>query len=133
MSHTCHAPDCTRPVPARMWGCRQHWFALPLKIRNAIWREYRPGQENDKRPSVRYLAVQRLACAHSVFKPDDEEAALRALVYLQEAVRYQREAIKEGLGDPLANLIARDWPVLKVPDPSKEPIVTALSKKAENA
>lgn len=133
MSHVCHAPDCNRPVPARMWGCKTHWFALPLKIRNAIWREYRPGQENDKKPSLRYLAVQRLACAHSVFKPDDEEAALRALGYLQEAVLYQREAIKEGFGDPLENLIAKDWPVLKVRDPSKEPIVTKFSKKTESA
>ena len=40
-----------------MWGCRKHWFALPPKIRSAIWRVYRPGQEIDKEPSLEYLAA----------------------------------------------------------------------------
>lgn len=113
MSHTCHSPDCTRPVPPRMLFCLDHWRALPKKVQDAIWREYRSGQEIDKKPSLRYLSVQRLACAHSVFKPDDEEAALRALVYLQEAVRYAKEAVAAGLGDPLENLVPKDWPVAK--------------------
>ena len=105
MRHTCHAPGCNRSVPAKMWGCPTHWFALPVKIRNAIWREYRPGQENDKQPSLRYLAVQRLACAHSVFKPDDEEAAFRTLTYLAAALGYRKGAIEAGLGDPLDGLV----------------------------
>lgn len=60
MTHTCHWPDCTKPVPPRMWGCREHWFKLPKHLRDAIWKEYRPGQEIDKKPSVRYLAVAAL-------------------------------------------------------------------------
>src|SRR6185369_14871161 len=90
VSHTCHSPDCTRPVPPRMLFCLPHWRALPKKVQDAVWREYRSGQEIDKKPSLRYLSVQRLACAHSVFKPDDEEAALLALVCLKEAVNYSR-------------------------------------------
>jgi hypothetical protein len=78
---------------------------MPDKIQQAIWREYRPGQEVDKQPSSRYIAVQRLACAQSVFKPDDEEAARTALPYLVEAVRYRRAAIAEGAGDPLEGLV----------------------------
>jgi hypothetical protein len=93
-----------------MLMCRAHWFALPPKIRSAIWREYRPGQEISKRPSLRYLAVQRLACAYSVFKPNDEKAALEALGYLAEGVRHAREAVKAGLGDPLENLVPAEWP-----------------------
>jgi hypothetical protein len=46
-----------------MFMCRQHWFALPKSMRDAIWREYRPGQENDKRPSAEYLRVTREAIA----------------------------------------------------------------------
>lgn len=42
-----------------MWGCSKHWFTLPLRLRNAIWRAYRPGQEDDKRPSGEYLAIAR--------------------------------------------------------------------------
>jgi len=108
VSHTCHSPDCTRPVPPRMLFCLPHWRALPKKVQDAVWREYRSGQEIDKKPSLRYLSVQRLACAHSVFKPDDEEAALLALVCLKEAVNYSRAAVEAGLGDPLENLAPKD-------------------------
>lgn len=57
MKHTCHWPSCTREVPPAMWGCREHWFKLPKPLRDSIWKEYRPGQEIDKRPSDQYLAV----------------------------------------------------------------------------
>ena len=112
MSHTCHAPGCTKLVPPHMFACRAHWWALPPKIRSAIWREYVPRQEITKRPTLRYMAVQRLACAYSVFKPHDEKAVLEALPYLGEAVRYSKEAIKAGLGDPLEGLVP-EWPAAK--------------------
>lgn len=80
--------------------CRHHWFALPKKIRDAIWLEYRHGQEQDKRPSVRYLAVQQLACAHSVFS----ESASKALEHIATAAHYSRDSIAKGFGDPLEGL-----------------------------
>jgi hypothetical protein len=43
-----------------MWGCREHWFKLPKPLRDAIWKEYRPGQEKDGTPSQRYLVVAQL-------------------------------------------------------------------------
>jgi hypothetical protein len=43
-----------------MWGCREHWFKLPKTLRDSIWQEYRPGQEIDKKPSARYIAVAAL-------------------------------------------------------------------------
>lgn len=57
--HTCHWPDCTAQVPPTMWGCKRHWFMLPLTLRNRIWATYRPGQEVDMSPSKEYLAVAR--------------------------------------------------------------------------
>ena len=57
MSHTCHWPGCGTPVPPKMWGCRKHWFRLPKRLRDEIWRTYRPGQETDKQPSDAYLAA----------------------------------------------------------------------------
>lgn len=110
MSHTCHAPGCTRLVAPPMLMCPPHWFALPQKIRNAIWREYRLGQELDKDPSLRYRAVQRLACAYSVFRPDDEKAVLLAFGFIAAAMRYAKECIEAGLGDPIDGLIPKDWP-----------------------
>lgn len=88
-----------------MWGCRQHWYSLPKMIRAAVWREYRPGQERDKSPSLRYLAVQRLAVMHTAFRPHDEQAAAVCATYLQQAIEYAEQAKARGLGDPLAGLI----------------------------
>ncbi len=110
VSHTCHAPGCKRRVAPSKYACREHWFSLPKKIQDAIWREYRPGQETDKKPSWRYMAVQRLACAYLVFEPNSERAATEALLYLHNAVRYAKMAIAGGLGDPLENIVPKDWP-----------------------
>jgi hypothetical protein len=57
--HACHWPGCPRQVPPAMWGCSEHWFALPAYLRSRVWRAYRPGQEIDLRPSREYLEVAR--------------------------------------------------------------------------
>lgn len=59
--HFCHWPDCREQVPPKLWGCRAHWYALPLLIRRAIFQAYRPGQEVDKRPSPEYIAAAKAA------------------------------------------------------------------------
>lgn len=60
MSHTCHWTGCTRAVPPKLWGCWEHWYKLPQQLREAIWREYVPGQEVTKTPSPAYVAVAGL-------------------------------------------------------------------------
>jgi hypothetical protein len=57
--HHCHWPECERSVPPAMWGCKAHWFKLPMRLRNRIWATYRPGQEITKDPSSDYVAVAR--------------------------------------------------------------------------
>ena len=59
--HTCHWPGCDKRVPPAMWGCRVHWFTLPLRIRNRIWATYVPGQEITKTPSRAYLDAAKEA------------------------------------------------------------------------
>lgn len=61
MSHRCHATGCLKAVPPEMWGCRRHWFMVPKKIRDEIWRTYRPGQCDDLKPSGAYLRAARSA------------------------------------------------------------------------
>ena len=61
MPHLCHAEKCTVPVPPKMLMCRPHWYRVPAHLRRAVWAEYRPGQEIDKRPTAEYLAVMRAA------------------------------------------------------------------------
>lgn len=58
-THHCHWPGCQAQVPPARWGCRKHWYSLPIGLRNKIWAAYRPGQEDDQRPSLRYVEVAR--------------------------------------------------------------------------
>ena len=53
--HTCHWPTCNKQVPPAMWGCKTHWFMLPKHLRDAIWKAYRPGQEQDLDVSDAYM------------------------------------------------------------------------------
>ena len=87
-AHHCHAPGCGASVPPKMFACRRHWFALPRAIQLAIWAEYRNGQERDKQPSLRYMAVQTAARAVLAFKPRDEAAALLSAELVLQAFHY---------------------------------------------
>ncbi len=101
MKHHCHAYGCQLPVPPRMFMCRKHWGMLDRRLQLAIWRYYRPGQENDKKPSVQYLAVQQYAIGKLAFKPNDEQAARDAVSYLWKAHQFRQVAIDAGEHDPL--------------------------------
>lgn len=57
--HTCHWPGCAKRVPPKLWGCSQHWFALPGHLRTRILRAYVIGQEITKTPSAEYLEAAR--------------------------------------------------------------------------
>ncbi len=57
--HECHWPHCPEQVKPAVWGCRKHWYALPLGLRNKIWATFRPGQETNWTPSREYLKVAR--------------------------------------------------------------------------
>lgn len=61
MAHTCHATGCERSVPPAMFMCRVHWFSLPKRLRDAVWRTYRDGQEADKQPSHAYCEAATAA------------------------------------------------------------------------
>jgi hypothetical protein len=57
--HTCHWPGCDQRVPPAAWGCKKHWYKLPIGLRNKVWAAYRAGQEDSKTPSRRYVEVAR--------------------------------------------------------------------------
>jgi hypothetical protein len=44
MVHLCAWPNCRRPVPFEMWGCKTHWYTLPTDIRDEIWQGYGHGK-----------------------------------------------------------------------------------------
>lgn len=61
MAHTCHAIDCHIPVEPKLIMCRKHWKMVPKHLQQSIWYHYRPGQEQDKRPSPEYVVTARQA------------------------------------------------------------------------
>ena len=63
MSHTCHAVRCTTPCAPKMLMCAKHWRMVPRENQRTVWATYRPGQEQDKMPSLLYRLNQRLAVA----------------------------------------------------------------------
>lgn len=65
MKHTCHALKCSTVVPPKLFMCKEHWYVLPLTMRERLWVLYRPGQEVDKDPSVEYLE-HAMACVRYV-------------------------------------------------------------------
>lgn len=38
--HKCPHHNCERKLPAQLYACRGHWFALPKKLRDDIWKGY---------------------------------------------------------------------------------------------
>lgn len=59
MAHDCHATGCSAIVPPAMFACKRHWFMVPKPLRDRVWATYRPGQEDDKRPSRAYLLAAK--------------------------------------------------------------------------
>jgi hypothetical protein len=58
-NHHCHWPDCDKQVPPAAWGCKAHWFALPIGLRNRIWATFKPGQEVNGTPSAAYIEAAK--------------------------------------------------------------------------
>jgi len=58
-THECHWPGCIRQVPPALWGCREHWYKLPQRLRIKVWAAYRIGQEVTMTPSREYIAVAK--------------------------------------------------------------------------
>lgn len=59
--HTCHAEGCEVGVAPKLLMCLKHWRMVPKPLQVQVWRHYRPGQENDKRPTAEYLEAARAA------------------------------------------------------------------------
>lgn len=114
MSHHCHAHACTVEVPPARFCCPRHWHSLRREMQDAVWREYRKGQELTKDPTARYLAVQQRAVAEiALYRPRSakgmqgwDEAAAKQIAepYLENSRRWRAVAVERGEGDPLAFL-----------------------------
>lgn len=54
-NHTCHALGCEVNVPPRMRMCAKHWRMVPKDCQDALWANYKRGQERTMSPSPAYL------------------------------------------------------------------------------
>ena len=105
MSHECHAHGCKRTVPEKFLFCAPHWHSTRRVLQNAIWNEYRVGQEARKDPTDRYMAIQRLCVSELAHRtPGCQSFAYR---YAEQAEVYRQKAITAGRGDPFEQLSRR--------------------------
>lgn len=106
MSHRCHAHGCTREVPPRFLFCAPHWHATRKTLQNAIWNEYRPGQEERKDPTSRYQAIQRLCVSELAYRKSGGVPASVGVAhaYGEQAEHFRQKAISAGEGDPFEQL-----------------------------
>lgn len=98
--HTCHHPTCTAVVPEAQLACEKHWFALPIAVRNDIWRAFRPGQEITKTPGANWWSAY--AAAVEAWGFPEQAQRYRALVLRAE----RRESALRSI--ELENAIAAD-------------------------
>lgn len=50
--HVCLHPACDTEIGLELLACRRHWYELPIKLRNDIWRHYRSGNTTAHRAAV---------------------------------------------------------------------------------
>lgn len=105
MSHRCHAHGCGLVVPPRFLFCAPHWHQTRKTLQNAIWNEYRAGQEERKDPTDRYLAIQQLCVSELAWRRPGCSAA--ATAYADRAEVFRQRAIAAGEGDPFEQLSRR--------------------------
>lgn len=61
MDHHCHAKNCKTACEPEKLMCLKHWRMVPKDIQAMVWRHYRPGQCNDKRPSAEWMRAATMA------------------------------------------------------------------------
>jgi hypothetical protein len=61
MSHTCHARACNVAVRPELLMCGRHWAMVPHVVQHGVWRHYRAGQCDDRKPSREWFTAASAA------------------------------------------------------------------------
>lgn len=77
MKHHCHARGCESECPPQHLMCHKHWRMVPLRLQREVWKHYRVGQCDDKRPSSEWFEAAEAAIA-AVAKREVELAEEKA-------------------------------------------------------
>lgn len=97
MSHHCHARGCTVSVKPELLMCFSHWRLVPKTVQRAVWRHYRAGQCDDKRPSREWHEAADAAIGYvaQLEGRDFNVAEARAMAALKVAPAYVIEGLKK--------------------------------------
>jgi hypothetical protein len=60
-AHTCHAVACEATCPPKYLMCGRHWRMVPTVLQEAVWANYRPGQEQRGLPTDEWFQAARAA------------------------------------------------------------------------
>lgn len=61
--HRCHARGCERACKPEFLMCGRHWKMVPKRIQAKVYRHYRDGQCDDKKPSQEWMDAAKAAIA----------------------------------------------------------------------
>lgn len=81
-SHHCHAANCKVTCKPEFLMCFKHWKMVPKKLQNQVYTTYRPGQCDDKNPSIEW----HIAASKAI------EAVARLEGLLDLAERWKKDA-----------------------------------------
>jgi hypothetical protein len=96
MSHHCHARDCNSLVAPELLMCAPHWRAVPRSIQRAVYKAYRHGQCDDKKPSEAWLRASTAAIGMIALREGKRLRTVEARELLRRGFRVSivREYVK---------------------------------------
>lgn len=59
--HQCHVRGCATSTKPEHLMCARHWHMVPRDLQRKVRKHYRPGQCQDKRPSLAWFAAANAA------------------------------------------------------------------------
>jgi hypothetical protein len=83
--HLCHARDCEKECKPEKLMCGKHWAMVPAHIQRAVYKAYRPGQCDDKRPSQEWIdaaeaAIKAVAAAEVKASANTKQTSMFSLL-----------------------------------------------------
>jgi hypothetical protein len=75
--HTCHAKGCGRACKPEHLMCAPCWALVPRPLQAAVYKHYRPGQCDDKRPSKEWFKAADAAIIAVVNAREEQKKARR--------------------------------------------------------
>lgn len=93
MQHHCHVEGCNNTCIPKYLMCRRHWYKVPKRIQNLVYKYYRVGQCNDMDVSVEWFIAARLAINHVAYA----EKVIDLKMYRKRIRHLCKRCLEEGI------------------------------------